>query len=585
MNTIRVIWKKKNPNDKVGYLRLSSRVGNKTILKSLSLEPIEQKYFNPKNERVRISHSNHEYINNYIDSKIKEVEKKGNKIKFINDDRKSLIVFMDKVIEKTSNQGTIQKYTNIKNLLQEFNSEKYGDLDIKFSEISVDYIDNWKKWLRERGNTNNSISYKTKCFQSFISKGIKQKIYSYDVNPFLLIKNKIEETTIDILDKEDLKKLMETSLKEVYRNKEKFGQIIENKKILEDRRYKHKNTLDDIRNYFLIQLFLQGIRVSDLMTLRWNDFYIHEDQIRIRKRMIKTKSFVDILVNYNTMDYFRYYVPYNHITKELRDKSLDIFSNQQDLKMFSQGKVNSEKEHKVKIEIEEKSIQEFNLKFEKIKGFYWVSVGEVESLISIRNQEIKKKINIKDSVKYIEEYNKIVSKDKKLHYLNKMIEILKRLVGSKSNKYTSVTDKILIDNYKMFIEVIEYLSTNKTTKTMFCLPILNDEDFKTIGEKNDFSSMSKTQYLRFSGGRTYYNRLLKVISDQCKINKPLRSHLSRHSFTSLMLEIGENLNLFDLMSSLGHKHLTTTQGYIQKFNHKRVDILNKQLSDFLNNKK
>jgi hypothetical protein len=303
------------------------------------------------------------------------------------------------------------------------------------------------------------------------------------------------------------------------------------------------------------------------------------------KRMIKTKSIVDILVNYNTMDYFRYYVPYDTIPSELRLKSFDFYSNQQDVKMMSKKKVNVEKEHKIKIEIEEKSIQEFDLKFENIKGFYWVSVDEVESLISKRKQEIKKKINIKDSVKYIEEYNKIVSKDKKLQYLNKMIELLKRLVSSKSNSNTSVTDKILIDNYKMFKEVIEYLSTNKTTKTMFCLPILNDEDFKTIGEKNDFGNISKTQYLRFSGGRSYYNRLLKVISDQCKINKPLRSHLSRHSYTSLMLEIGENLNLFDLMSSLGHKHLSTTQGYIQKFNNKRVDILNKQLSDYLNNKK
>src|ERR1035437_3072635 len=422
MNTIRVIWKKKNPDDKVGYLRLSSRVGNKTILKSLSLEPIEQRFFNPKNERIRTSHNNHEYINNYIESKIKEVEKKGNKIKFINDDRKSFIVFMDKVIEKTGNQGTIQKYTNIKNLLQKFNSEKYGDVDIKFSEISVDYIDNWKKWLRDRGNTNNSVTYNTKSFQSFISKGIKEKIYNYDVNPFLLIKNKIEETSIDILNKEDLTKLIETPLKEVYRNKERFGEIIENKKILEDPRYKHKNTLNDIRNYFLIQLFLQGIRVSDLMTLRWNDFYIHEDQIRIKKRMIKTKSYVDILVNYNTMDYLRYFIPYNIIPSEFQHKSFNIYSNQDDLKMMSQKKVKNENKHKVKIEIEENSIDDFELKFEKIKGVYWVSIGEVEDLISKRKQEIKKKISIKDSVKYIEEYNKVVSKDKKLQYLDKMID-------------------------------------------------------------------------------------------------------------------------------------------------------------------
>jgi hypothetical protein len=52
-----------------------------------------------------------------------------------------------------------------------------------------------------------------------------------------------------------------------------------------------------------------------------------------------------------------------------------------------------------------------------------------------------------------------------------------------------------------------------------------------------------------------------------------------------MLQIGENIDLFDLMTSLGHKHLNTTQTYIQKFINPKIDVMNKQLSDYLNNKK
>lgn len=95
--------------------------------------------------------------------------------------------------------------------------------------------------------------------------------------------------------------------------------------------------------------------------------------------------------------------------------------------------------------------------------------------------------------------------------------------------------------------------------------------------------MSEYQYNKFTGKRAYYNRILKVIGEQSKINKNLTSHLARHSFTTLMLEIGVNLNLFDLMTSLGHKHLSTTQNYISKFSDKKVVDINKSIADYVNN--
>ena len=49
-----------------------------------------------------------------------------------------------------------------------------------------------------------------------------------------------------------------------------------------------------------------------------------------------------------------------------------------------------------------------------------------------------------------------------------------------------------------------------------------------------------------------------------------------------MLELGENVNLYDLMTSLGHTRLTTTQTYIQKLTNKRTDNLNLVISEKLN---
>jgi integrase len=106
-----------------------------------------------------------------------------------------------------------------------------------------------------------------------------------------------------------------------------------------------------------------------------------------------------------------------------------------------------------------------------------------------------------------------------------------------------------------------------------------------IKKEEDFDRMDKKQYLRFSGRRTYYNRLLKFVGNQCGILN-LTSHKSRHSYTSLILKYNKDVNLYDLMESLGHKNLSTTQGYIQSFVNRRVDDIGKGFSDkFINNLK
>jgi integrase len=135
--------------------------------------------------------------------------------------------------------------------------------------------------------------------------------------------------------------------------------------------------------------------------------------------------------------------------------------------------------------------------------------------------------------------------------------------------------------HRLVIQLIRDINSNKELKKMFVFPLLNDNDFKEI-EDEDFSVLTEYQYRKFQSVRTYYNKLLKLIATQSKINKKLTSHLARHSYTSLMFELGEYVNLFDLMSSLGHKHLSTTQTYIQRLSNKKIDKLNLVISDKLN---
>jgi hypothetical protein len=139
------------------------------------------------------------------------------------------------------------------------------------------------------------------------------------------------------------------------------------------------------------------------------------------------------------------------------------------------------------------------------------------------------------------------------------------------------------EKHNLLCEMIIRLSSHPHTKKDFVFTLLKNEDFDSIGPKNSFGNITENQYRKFQSARTYYNKILKLVSIQSDINKVLTTHLARHSYTSLMLELGENINLFDVMTSLGHKHLTTTQGYIRRFTNNKIDKLNQIISDNLAN--
>jgi len=57
-----------------------------------------------------------------------------------------------------------------------------------------------------------------------------------------------------------------------------------------------------------------------------------------------------------------------------------------------------------------------------------------------------------------------------------------------------------------------------------------------------------------------YNSYLKELSDICGVGKPLNSHLARHTFADMMLNV-LNFPLEDVSKMLGHKNIRTTQRY------------------------
>ena len=604
MKNVRIVFKLKSTIENIGYIRISIRSGNKTQLKSLNLSPIDKKYFNPKTQRVRSNHPDHEKINGKIESVIEKYKKRGNSDFHINDENLSFTSFIDKVIERTENYGTKNKYTTIKNYLIYFNTEKNNDSNVKFSDIHYDFLIDFKIWLSDRKIKNNTIFYIFKTLKGLVNKGIKLKHFSYEFDPFGMIQNKLEENPLVSLTIEEVKKIKSTDIKEVYRGGKNNGKKITDLKVLNDIRYRRGNSLNDIKNYFLFSLYCNGFRVSDCISLRWNDFYIVEDEIRIQKRMIKTKKLVDTFVNYNVLNVLKHYIPSHFLSDEMLNKIESLH------KLKSEESTIIQKSTKFKLPLNSEILMKLNVDYSD--GNFWLSIEDVENLITQRKTEILKENDISGSfsdniflvkkneidIDYTDEglfvsnntsknnelidINDFYNQDEIINYLEKINQRLISQITINNTDMTNYKNKIDIKNYLIYSEVINYLSQNEDTKNLFCFHVLKDSDFCDIDGKNDFGRMSEYQYSKFTSGRTYYNSLLKYVMRQCGITKKVTTHTSRHTYTSLMIQNGDKLNLYDVMTSLGHTSLSTTEKYIQKFKSRRVDDFSKKLSDLLN---
>lgn len=600
MNKIRIIWKRKSET-KIGYLRLSFRKDGKTILRSIGIEGIEEKFFNPKEQRVRKSHPNHEELNNIIENKLDDLKRKGTQLGVFNGDKKSFLSFFESYLNRIINQGTKLKYTNIYNLLSEYNSVVHSDVDIKFKDITIDYIEGFRKYQREtKKNSNNTVNYKLKSLNSILKKGVIECQYLYQVYPFQNIKLKFQNKKVEVLTPEEITRILNTPLKEVYRNKERFGQVITDKKVLNDLRYKHDNSLNDIRRYFIFQFLSQGIRSSDIITLRFNNFHVSGDEIRIKKNMIKTKHEIDILVNFSLIEILLVYLPQKWSDIYPKKHFLDIIQFMSKINekrklsgLFDENNNIIEREQlDVVIENIDKSFEKYNLSIPSLFGLnlgvkknknktFTTSLSKIDLLITNEINEIDNKL--KKDLKYdvvVENYiNHNHNKTDKLIYLENLRKYIENRIDEKLKTLDFDIDYYRMEVYKRFSDCIKIINQEKNLKNSFVFKFLKDSEFSDIDERNDFGLMSEHQYNRFTGSRSYYNRLLKVVTKQCGIDKNVSSHTSRHSYTSIMLELGDNLNLHDLMTSLGHVHLSTTQTYLHRFNQKKVDDLNKKLSD------
>jgi integrase/recombinase XerD len=138
---------------------------------------------------------------------------------------------------------------------------------LTFSGLTVEFLKAYVKYLQSLANSNNTIHSNLKVFKMLCNKAFKEGIIEIQNNPFTRFEFKWENVEkVFLTEKEVLA---------MHKVKIKSGSVME----------VHKDM-------FVFASFTGGIRVSDLLTLRWEDF----DGSNLNLFVIKTKTHLSVKV-------------------------------------------------------------------------------------------------------------------------------------------------------------------------------------------------------------------------------------------------------------------------------------------------
>jgi site-specific recombinase XerD len=117
--------------------------------------------------------------------------------------------------------------------------------------------------------------------------------------------------------------------------------------------------------------------------------------------------------------------------------------------------------------------------------------------------------------------------------------------------------------------ILEKYRKFKVKQSDFVFPILD--------ERVDLS-ITKNLYNQLSAKTALINKYLKKVAAKAEIEKPLTTHIARHSFSDIARKKGANL--YDISKMLGHSSIKITEAYLSSFDQDSQDTALKSILDY-----
>lgn len=258
--------KKVNNND-LGTLNIRITNNNKRKYKSLKTDiPIKQ--WNVNKQKVRSSYKYAKEINEFLISELAKYNVKGEHAFKLNNT--IAVDFFNNEIMKYK-PSTRTNYLNALKCFKSFLDDN-GLTNIKLDDLNNDIINNWLDCI-DNNTTQNANTKKTNLtiIKSLVNKAIDLDIVNYHRHPMQGIKVKRSKPKITYLTKDEVIKLFNFK----------------------------GNKADNIaKDIYLFQIFCQGMRISDALFLKWDNFNFRKNEIWLQYNTIKNKKEINLKANH-----------------------------------------------------------------------------------------------------------------------------------------------------------------------------------------------------------------------------------------------------------------------------------------------
>lgn len=291
MSSVKIILRTERENGKGEHpLRMRITKNRRTKTFNLGIDVVAEQWDDEK-QRVKKSHPNASRINAFLATKVAEaegvaVELETNskyigtyKIKetLMGKSLQDFFPYADKFAEQFFKHGKIGSHRRAKSVIQKLRNY-LGEKPFYFDQFTVTFLKEYESHLAEIGNGLNTIHANMRLIRTIINNAVREDLMPIELNPFPKHKLKCEQSQRDFLNEKELHSIEALQLDETY-------------------------MINHHRNAYIFSAYAGGLRISDLLQLRWRNF----DGERITIKIHKTQTPLSILLPNKALEIINFY--------------------------------------------------------------------------------------------------------------------------------------------------------------------------------------------------------------------------------------------------------------------------------------
>ncbi|MDT0675127.1 tyrosine-type recombinase/integrase [Autumnicola musiva] len=273
--TVKITGKEDPKNRRYIYLNVRTTTNRKSRLKSLGIKVLKTHWSKDK-QQVLSANANYKKFNEKINSILGQLNENYNSIEVLNVGNTIILDYWEKYIPTIENPSTKAAYRTAFNNFRLFlvNTKQPA---LKLAFLTPEIVKAYQTFLTTKGIGNLSGKIYLSFLKAIVNKAVKYQIVQYRVHPFI-----------------------DTQTKPTCRKQSKSLNISQVNQI-------SSIELPSKQNYgrkmFLFQLYGGGMRVGDLLLLKWENILVKEHGIYLSYFQNKTKKNVNSKLSYKAIHF------------------------------------------------------------------------------------------------------------------------------------------------------------------------------------------------------------------------------------------------------------------------------------------